>query len=150
MIVKGSIILYNYASASNAMNVAADVSIIMAVLLNEPERAAIELAAMGNDLIAPGCVSWEVGNALYGAIRRSQIKVSDALSIYAEFKKIPLRQISVDVAAAIGISAKHKIPAYDAYYLECARAQQAPILTLDARMLKVAEAMNIKIGGIPV
>jgi predicted nucleic acid-binding protein len=130
------------------MKIVADVSIIMAVLLNEPERAAIERATMGNDLIAPGCVAWEVGNALYGAIRRSRIKVSDALSIYAEFERIPLRQISVDFASAIGISARYRIPAYDAYYLECARAQQAPIVTLDAGMLKVAKAMNIKIGGI--
>jgi predicted nucleic acid-binding protein len=67
------------------MIIVADVSIIMAVLLNEPERAAIELAATGNELIAPGCVLWEVGNALYGAIRRNRIKVSEALSICAEF-----------------------------------------------------------------
>jgi predicted nucleic acid-binding protein len=130
------------------MNIVTDVSIIMAVLLNEPERAAIELAVTGKDLIAPGCIAWEVGNALYGAMKRSRISLSDALAICAEFEKIPLRQIGIDFALAIGISTKYKIPAYDAYYLECARAQQAPLLTLDAGMLKVARAMKIKIGGI--
>jgi predicted nucleic acid-binding protein len=132
------------------MNVVADLSAILAVLLDEPERAAVEMAAEGNELLAPGCVSWEMGNALYGAVKRNRIKVSEALSIYAEFEKIPLRQISVSVASAIEISARHRISAYDAYYLECARAQRAPILTLDAGMLKVAKAMKIKIGGIPV
>jgi predicted nucleic acid-binding protein len=133
-----------------AMDVVADVSAILAVLLDEPERVAIELAAEGNELLAPGCISWEVGNALYGAVKRNRIKVHEALSIYAEFERIPLRQVSVSVPSAIEISSRHRISAYDAYYLECARAQRAPILTLDVGMVKAAKAMKIRIGAIPV
>jgi predicted nucleic acid-binding protein len=126
------------------MEIVVDVSAILAVLLNEPERPALELATMGHDLVSPACVAWELGNALYGAIKRARIGVREAISVFSEFNEIPLRQINIDVASAIRIAATHKLPAYDAYYLECARAQRTSVLTLDARMLQVAAKMKIK------
>ena len=126
------------------MEIVTDVSAVMAVLLNEPERAAVELATLGHDLIAPGCISWEIGNALYGAIKRHRVSEHDALAALAEFGRIPIRHIGIDVGASLRIAAKYRIPAYDAYYLECARSQQTSLLTLDGRMLKVAAEMRIK------
>jgi predicted nucleic acid-binding protein len=127
------------------MDIVIDVSGILAVLLNEPERPAIELATMGHHLISPGCVRWEVGNALYGAIKRDRIKVQEALSAFEDYERIPIRQVDVDMGAALRIAARHKIPTYDACYLECARAQRTALLTLDDRMMKVAATLKINV-----
>ena len=127
------------------MEIVTDLSAIMAVLLNEPERPGLELATIGHDLIAPGCIHWEIGNALYGAIKRHRMSERDALSALAEFGRIPIRHIGVDIGASIRIAAKHGIPTYDAYYLECARAQRKALLTLDTRMLRVAGEMEINV-----
>ena len=38
-----------------------------------------------------------------------------------------------------------EIYAYDAYYLQCARENELPLLSLDGNMLKIAKAMKITV-----
>lgn len=117
----------------------------MAVVLNEPSRAEVEAKTAGKRLLTPGCIHWEMGNALYNAIKRSYISEQQAKTAYQEFSKIPIQILDVDILPSLHISAKHKIPAYDAYYLQCAIDRKRPILTLDGRMSKIAENLGISV-----
>jgi len=120
-----------------------DVSALLAVLLNEPERPLIESATENCILIGPGCVPWEIGNALYTAVKRNRMGVNAAVEVLSAFETVPLRVVDVSLAGALRIAARHKIPSYDAYYLECARTLRVPLLTLDARMRSVAQNLNL-------
>jgi predicted nucleic acid-binding protein len=53
--------------------------------------------------------------------------------------------VSVDVQASLQIALEHNIYAYDAYFLQCARAFAHPLLTLDHRMQQVADQLGIKL-----
>ena len=48
-----------------------DPSALLAVLLNEKDRLAMEKKSKGFALAAPGCINWEIANALYGAFKRT-------------------------------------------------------------------------------
>jgi predicted nucleic acid-binding protein len=43
------------------------------------------------------------------------------------------------------LALRWNIYAYDAYYLQCARENELPLLSLDGNMLKIAKAMKITV-----
>jgi len=43
------------------------------------------------------------------------------------------------------LALRWNIYAYDAYYLQCAREQELPLMSLDGDMLKIARAMKITV-----
>ena len=65
--------------------------------------------------------------------------------MFAEFESLALRTVDVDMNAALTIAVEHHIPAYDAYYLQCASSFGYPLLTLDKRMIAVARDMNLSV-----
>ena len=60
------------------------------------------------------------------------------------FKSIPLRYIEPDFASAVSISKQINMYAYDAYFLDCALRQKAPLLTLDSKLKETATNLMIK------
>ena len=54
------------------LKVVVDISVIIAVIANEPERTAIIEVTKGGLLTAPSSVYWEVGNA-FSAMEEKQI-----------------------------------------------------------------------------
>lgn len=119
----------------------------LAVVLNEPVRAEIESLTAGFRLAAPGCIAWEIGNALYGALKRNRIDVDGAIEVFKEFQGIPVRVLDVNIEASIRMAAENRIPTYDAYYLQCALDGRRPLLTLDRRMTIVAAGLGLKTLG---
>ncbi len=97
-----------------------DPSALLAVFLNEQDRRELEIKSAGCQLAAPGCIHWEMGNALYGAFKRNRIRMEDAQRVFDEFKSLSLRIMDVDMNAALKKAIMRRIPAYDAYYLQCA------------------------------
>ena len=55
------------------MEIVADTSVIIAVIANEPEKAAIVAQTQGADLFAPQSLPWEVGNAFSAMLKRQRI-----------------------------------------------------------------------------
>ncbi|HOC67546.1 MAG TPA: type II toxin-antitoxin system VapC family toxin [Candidatus Hydrogenedentes bacterium] len=123
-----------------------DPSALLAAFLNEEERGRMEQKSSGCLLAAPGCICWETGNALYGALKRGRITLEQAQLVFTEVETMAIRILDVDINAALGIAAEHTIPAYDAYYLQCAVRFGYPLLTLDRRMLDVARNMNLAVA----
>jgi predicted nucleic acid-binding protein len=120
-----------------------DTSALLAVLLEEPERAALIEATTGVVLFAPISLPWEVGNALVAATRRRRLTASEAQRAWTAFESVPLRLVDVDMARAIASAIDLGLYAYDAYMLELARHRGLPLLTLDKKLGAAAKAGGI-------
>jgi predicted nucleic acid-binding protein len=121
-----------------------DTAAILAVVLEEPERPALVAATTGAVLLAPASLPWEVGNALVAAVRRRRLAAADAVAGWIAYQKIAIRLMDVDIARAIALANEQGVYAYDAYMLELARSRTLPLLTLDARLSAVAQAVGIQ------
>lgn len=125
-----------------------DASAVLAVILDEPEKPALVAATEGATLWAPACLSWEIGNAFSAILKRKRMDldlVSKGLSV---FHMIPIQQMEVSLVEALELCDRHGIYAYDAYYLQLARRSSTPLLTLDQKMVELAQRENIQIEGI--
>ena len=126
-----------------------DTSAVLAVLLNEPTRAAIVRRTRGRRLLAAPSFRWEVGNALVALVRRRRAGPAEIAAAWASFLKIPLRLGACDGAAALRIAVEYGLYAYDAYVLDAARSAGAPLLSLDERQTAVALALGIDVMEVP-
>lgn len=127
------------------MNIVSDTNIFLAVVLDEPEKGRIIQLTSGLDAIAPEILPYEIGNALSAMIKRKQITHDEALSTQIAASLIPIRLISIDIQQALKLAIEFNIYAYDAYFLQCARAMSCPLITLDKRMSQVASKLNIEV-----
>src|SRR5438067_947957 len=114
---------HSYNCTRYAMVVVIDTSALVAVLASEPERPAIVSATADAELVAPGSVHWEVGNAMSAMLKRGRATSSQVQRALAAYAAIPIRFVEVDLALALEIAAEHGLYAYDAYVLTCALTQ---------------------------
>ncbi len=126
------------------MKIVIDANIVIAVVLDEPERDWAIGAAEGHEAVAPRSLPFEIGNALSKLVKRKLLPIANAQAAWhaAATFRVTLRDI--DLAAAVQLAAEHDIYAYDAYMLQCAREAGAKLLTLDKRMLTVARQIGLK------
>ncbi len=127
------------------MNIISDTNIFLAVALDEPEKGRIIQLTSELDAIAPEILPYEIGNALSAMIKRKQITHDEALSAQRTASLIPVRLISIDIKQALKLAIKFNIYAYDAYFLQCAKAMSIPLITLDKRMKQVAAKLSIEV-----
>ena len=130
------------------MDIVIDTSALIAVIADEPERDKVIELTTGNTLIGPGSIPWEIGNAFSAMFKRNRLDFEEAKRGLEIFKSIPLRYIEPDFVHAVSISKQTKMYAYDAYFLDCALRQKAPLLTLDSRLKETAQ--NLKISTLEV
>ena len=127
------------------MKIVADTNTFLATVLNEPEKSDIIDLTAGHELIAPPILPFEIGNALSAMVKKGRLTRKEALLAFDETEKIPVELRSIDIRKALATAGQHKIYAYDAYFLECARATHSPLLTLDAALNKIAAKLGIKL-----
>lgn len=127
------------------MSLVVDTSVIIAVLTNEKSKSNLVKLTKGEDLIAPSSLTWEIGNAFSAMLKRDRITFEMVKIALESYSKIPLRFFEVDLSASLRIANQYRIYAYDAYFLECARKFNLPLVTIDNGLLSVAKEMNIKI-----
>jgi len=125
------------------MDIVIDTSAIIAVIVGEAEREKIIELTRGNTLIGPGSIPWEIGNAFSAMFKRKSLSLEEAKRGIEIFKRIPLRYIEPDFANALSLSQKSNMYAYDAYFLDCALRQGAPLLTLNSKLHTVAKDLEI-------
>lgn len=97
------------------MNLVVDTSVLIAVLIDEPERQRLIVRTKGVDLIAPASVHWEIGNALAAMLKRNRITLEQVKIVLEAYHQIPIRFLEVDLATAMGLAAHHNLYSYDAY-----------------------------------
>jgi hypothetical protein len=62
------------------MNLVVDTPVIITVIVNEPEKAALVAQTQGADLFAPRSLYWEVGNAFSAMLNASPLSRPKRLS----------------------------------------------------------------------
>ena len=127
------------------MDITVDTSAVMAVVLEEPVKKRIISLTQGADILAPQSLRWEVGNALSSLLRRDLISVGEAHQAVSVFESIPIRFVDVELGDAVEIVGRHKIWAYDAYPIRCARRFRTSLLSLDKNQCRIAELENITV-----
>ncbi|OFX30260.1 MAG: hypothetical protein A2Z07_01440 [Armatimonadetes bacterium RBG_16_67_12] len=127
------------------MELVIDTSALLAVLLGEPERAALITLTQSATLLAPGSVPWEVGNGLIAGFRRKRLSARQVRDAWTSFERIPLRLVDVAVPTALGLAEQLGLYAYDAYILEASRAQRVPLLALDGRLRTTAAKLGLEV-----
>jgi len=125
------------------MDIVIDTSALIAVIVDEQERDNIIKITTGNTLIGPGSIPWEMGNAFSAMFKRNRLGLEEAKRGLEIFNSIPLRYIEPDFVNAVSLSKQTNMYAYDAYFLDCALRQKAPLLTLDTRLKETAQNLNI-------
>ena len=126
------------------MDVVIDTSALIAVIVGEPERNRIVELTTGNTLIGPGSIPWEIGNAFSAMFKQNRLTLDGAQKGLVIFDSIPLRYIKPDFVKALKLSKQVNMYAYDAYFLDCAMRHKAPLLTLDQKLKKAAQNLNIE------
>ena len=127
------------------MNIVIDTSALVAVLLNEPERARILEATTGHAIIGPGSIPWEIGNAFSAMLKRGRLALNEGRRGLDIFLSIPLRYVEVDMSSALSIVQKTNLCAYDAFFIDCAARHNAPLLTLDKTLGRAAREMGLSL-----
>ncbi len=125
------------------MAIVIDASVVVAVITNENTKQALVEATSGEDLIAPGSIRWEIGNALSAMVRRNRATDQEVFKALRLYQEIPIREVDVDLEGALEIAARHLMYAYDAYMLRCSVEYRIPIISLDAGLKRVAVAEGI-------
>ena len=121
-----------------------DTSAVLAVLLHEPQRSALIGLTREAALLAPGSVPWEVGNGLIAGFRRGRLTAREVHDAWASFERISLGLADVSIGRALTLAHRYGLYAYDAYVLELARAERAPLLALDRRLLDAAVDLGVE------
>lgn len=121
-----------------------DASVIIAVIANGPEKDQLIQLTKGADLLAPASIHWEIGNAFSAMIKRDRITINQALNALEVYHQIPIRYTEVELEETLPIVAEHRIYAYDAYLIRCAIKYNSVLITLDRKLARVAQEMNVK------
>lgn len=127
------------------MNIVIDVSAILAVIVDEPERDRIIEMVAEHDLVGPGSIPGEIGNAFSSMLKQHRVNLKDAQRGLTVFQSIAIRYMAIDFENAISIAHANNLYAYDAYFLDCASRHSTPLLTLDRPLRRAAEKLGIHI-----
>jgi len=127
------------------MDITTDTSVLIAVILNEPEKKWIIKATEGHNLVGPGSIRWEVTNAFSAMFKRGRINLRIAQKALQVFNVIPIRYLDIDFQHSLKLAYDNNIYAYDAYFLDCALRNKTPLLSLDIQMINRARKIGIDI-----
>jgi predicted nucleic acid-binding protein len=127
------------------MRIIVDASVVIASLLNEPPKSAIIEVTKGVELLSPASLPYEVGNALSAMVRRNRLTNKEAFEAIRQFDLMVIRLVNIDLFDSMRIAVENKIYAYDAYLISCASKQKDPLLSLDKKMIEIAESNGVNV-----
>jgi predicted nucleic acid-binding protein len=122
-----------------------DTSALIAVIVGEPERDRILELTTGSNLIGPGSIPWEVGNAFSAMLKQSRLTLDEARKGLAIFESIPIQYAKPNFANALKIAHRSRLYAYDAYFLDCAMRHDASLVSLDRKLVMAAKALSVAV-----
>src|SRR6478672_9170429 len=100
-------------------------------------RAAADLLAAGDVLLAPDLLAPELGNVLWKKVRRGELTPEEAVEIAAAFASdgpVRLRPSTPLLCGALDIAMRFDRTLYDALYLALAVAENGRLATVDERL----------------
>lgn len=127
------------------MNIVADASALLSVILNEEDRALVIEKTAGKSPIAPEVLPYEIGNALIAARRKGRLNNKEALEAFLISQQIEVRLLPVRIYDAMKVAISFGIYSYDAYYLQCCLENRSSLISFDVRMCEVARKLGIEV-----
>jgi predicted nucleic acid-binding protein len=127
------------------MDIVADASAFLSVVLDETDREMVIHLTAGKSLVSPEILPYEIGNALIAMQKKGRLNNSEVLRAFDLSQRIPVSLTPVKIHAALEIASRFNIYAYDAYYLQCCLENKRPLISLDDRMCAVAEKLGIQV-----
>jgi len=79
------------------MDIVIDTSALIAVIVSEPERRKLIEITLGNALVGPGSLPWEIGNAFSAMFKQDRLTIEEAQKGLIIFNSIPLRYIDLQL-----------------------------------------------------
>jgi predicted nucleic acid-binding protein len=113
-----------------------DATAIVDVLVGSPRSAELTAVMRDKTLIAPELLDVEVCSALARLERASILSRTQADEAVGLYLELPVRRISHRNLRHQAWSLRHAVRIADAFYLACAIALDAPLLTLDRRLVR--------------
>lgn len=127
------------------MNMVADTSAFLAVVLDEPERPRLLALTHGHNLVAPEVLPFEIGNALTAMMRKGVLEPREVVLVWDAVQAIAVDLRAIDIRSALAVATQFGVYAYDAYFVECALSLRIPLLTLDKGMKRVARDLGVPV-----
>ena len=131
------------------MEVTVDASVLIAVIANEAQKSVLIELTREADLIAPSSIHWEIGNAFSAMLKRQRVTMDQVIQAILIYQHIPVRFVEIELVDALELAAELNIYAYDAYLLRCAAKYHAPLLTLDDKLMKLAQQKGFSVLEVP-
>lgn len=99
------------------------------------------------ELFVPDLFYVELTNALWKYVRAGQYPVDQIQTALATLKMLPLQSVATKdlVTDAIQISLQYGVSVYDGCYVALSQRVSAPLLTLDARLVKATTASSFEV-----
>ena len=127
------------------MEIVADASAFLAVLLVEESREWVIERTSGYAVVSPEILPYEIANALVNVRRKGRLTEREVLKAFGISQRIAVRLLPVKIYDAMKLALKFNIYAYDAFYLQCCLETKLPLICLDNRMREVAATLSIKV-----
>src|SRR3990172_2594237 len=127
------------------MEIVADASAFLAVVLNESDRDWVIHKTTGRGIISPEILPYEIGNALIAVRRKGRLNDRECLRAFDIAQRIAVRLVPVKIHDSMKMAIRFNIYAYEAYYLQCCVENRSPLLSLDDRMCDIAGSLGIKV-----
>src|SRR4030066_849994 len=119
------------------MEIVADASTFLAVVLNESDRDWIIKKTLEDKIISPEILPYEIGNALIAVRKKGRLNDREVIKAYDISQRIAVKLVPVKIHDALKIATRFNVYAYDAYYLQCCIENKLPLISLDDRMCDV-------------
>ncbi len=127
------------------MEIVADASTFLAVVLNESDRDWIIKKTLEDKIISPEIVPYEIGSGVIAVRKLGRLNDREVIKAYDISQRIAVKLVPVKIHDALKIATRFNVYAYDAYYLQCCIENKLPLISLDDRMCDVARNLNIKV-----
>jgi len=123
---------------------------VVAYLLIEGDKTsqARDLWAIDHDWRAPRLLFYELGNVFAQLVKQRAISLEAGITgLESAAGLVRLHEQDPPAARLLEIAAKLAVTAYDASYLATAEALDAPLVTEDGRLLRVAPQVARSLGS---
>jgi len=127
------------------MEIVADASVFLAVLLDEESREWVIERTSGYGVVSPEVLPYEIATALINMRRKGRLTEREVLKAFSISRRIAVHLLPVKINEAMKLALKFGIYAYDAFYIQCCLETKLPLISLDSRMCEVAASISLKV-----
>ena len=127
------------------MKIVVDTSAVIAVVAGEAEKPRLIELTKDAIIVAPPSIDWEIGNAFSAMLKRGRIELDQAIEAIEVYQEIAIEIVEIDLKEAIRLAGKHKIYAYDAFIIQCAKEYDLPLISLDKNLIVTAKRESVNV-----